>query len=244
MKIPFAPLSVFLASAGASFAQGAAAAQPAAASGSGLTLMQFFEKGGSLMWVLLFVSVLALANVCWLFFTLRSGVTAPRAVVHDVMDKLRQGDLDEARKVCDYRPCPFSHVAMAAIDASRTLPDDEPATLTSVVEGEGARQASRLQSRSQWLLDLASIAPMIGLLGTVLGMLATFQSVNVEAAQNNGYVLADGVSLALITTVAGLLIAIPCMCFYAWFRRQASKQVAALECLAADLVMVLLSRRT
>jgi len=84
---------------------------------------------------------------------------------------------------------------------------------------------------------------MIGLLGTVLGMLATFQSVNAEAAQNNGYVLADGVSLALITTVAGLLIAIPCMCFYAWFRRQASKQVAALECLAADLVMVLLSRR-
>ena len=228
MKIPSAPLFVFLASAGASFAQGAA--EPAAASGTGLTLMQFFEKGGSLMWVLLFVSVLALANVCWLFFTLRAGVTAPRAVVHDVMDKLRQGDLDEARKVCDYRPCPFSHVAMAAIDASRSLPDDDPSTLTSV-------------SRSQWLLDLASIAPMIGLLGTVLGMLATFQSVNAEAAQNNGYVLADGVSLALITTVAGLLIAIPCMCFYAWFRRQASKQVAALECLAADLVMVLLSRR-
>ncbi len=242
MKIPSAPLFVFLASAGASFAQGAA--EPAAASGTGLTLMQFFEKGGSLMWVLLFVSVLALANVCWLFFTLRAGVTAPRAVVHDVVDKLRQGDLDEARKVCDYRPCPFSHVAMAAIDASRSLPDDDPSTLTSVVEGEGARQASRLQSRSQWLLDLASIAPMIGLLGTVLGMLATFQSVNAEAAQKNGYVLADGVSLALITTVAGLLIAIPCMCFYSWFRRQASTQVAALECLAADLVMVLLSRRT
>ena len=241
MKIPSAPLFVFLASAGASFAQGAA--EPAAASGSGLTLMQYFDKGGPLMWVLLFVSVLALANVCWLFFTLRAGVTAPRAVVHDVMDKLRQGDLDEARKVCDYRPCPFSHVAMAAIDASRSLPDDDPSTLTSVVEGEGARQAARLQSRSQWLLDLASIAPMIGLLGTVLGMLATFQSVNAEAAQNNGYVLADGVSLALITTVAGLLIAIPCMCFYAWYRRQASKQVAALECLAADLVMVLLSRR-
>ena len=241
MKIPSAPLFVFLASAGASFAQGAA--EPAAASGTRPTLMQFFEKGGSLMWVLLFVSVLALANVCWLFFTLRAGVTAPRAVVHDVMDKLRQGDLDEARKVCDYRPCPFSHVAMAAIDASRSLPDDDPSTLTSVVEGEGARQAARLQSRSQWLLDLASIAPMIGLLGTVLGMLATFQSVNAEAAQNNGYVLADGVSLALITTVAGLLIAIPCMCFYAWYRRQASKQVAALECLAADLVMVLLSRR-
>ena len=117
MKILPASLFVFLASAGASFAQ--AAETPAAASGAGLTLMQYFDKGGPLMWVLLFVSVLALANVCWLFFTLRAGVTAPRAVVHDVMDKLRQGELDEARKVCDYRPCPFSHVAMAAIDAAR-----------------------------------------------------------------------------------------------------------------------------
>ena len=243
MKIPSAPLFVFLASAGASFAQGAA--EPAAASGTGLTLMQFFEKGGSLMWVLLFVSVLALANVCWLFFTLRAGVTAPRAVVHDVMDKLRQGELDEARKVCDYRPCPFSHVAMAAIDAARNLPDGENATLSAVVEGEGARQANLLQSRSQWLLDIASIAPMAGLLGTVLGMLAAFRGVGGDTlASAKPVVLAQGVSLALVTTIAGLMVAIPCMCFYAWFRRQAAKQVATLECLAADVVMIILSRRT
>ena len=239
---------LLLASAGAALAQEALpAADPAASAAlaAGPTFEELFRAGGWIMWVLAGLSVLALANVAWLLLTLRRGVTAPRAVVHDVTDKLRQGDLDEARKVCDYRPCPFSHVAMAAIDAARNLPDGENATLSAVVEGEGARQANLLQSRSQWLLDIASIAPMAGLLGTVLGMLAAFRGVGGDTlASAKPVVLAQGVSLALVTTIAGLMVAIPCMCFYAWFRRQAAKQVATLECLAADVVMIILSRRT
>ena len=97
MKILPASLTVFLASAGAALAQ--APAEPAASSAPGLTLAQYFDKGGPLMWVLLFVSVLALANVCWLFLTLRAGVTAPRAVVHDVMDKLPPAPNSSQRQI-------------------------------------------------------------------------------------------------------------------------------------------------
>ena len=176
--------------------------------------------------------------------TLRAGAAAPRALVRDAMDKLRQGDLGEARKICEDRPCPFSSVALAAIDAARTLPSGGDAALSDAVEGEGSRQAAVLEGRAQWLLDVAAVAPMVGLLGTVLGFFAAFRGIGGDLiASAKPVVLAQGVALAIITTIAGLLVAIPCMVFYAWFRRRAERQVALLEGLASDLVTVLLSRR-
>ena len=112
-------------------------------------------------------------------------------------------------------------------------------------EAEGGRIADRMYGSVEWLADIAAIAPLVGLLGTVLGMFSAFGGIASDVAANaKPVVLAQGVSLALVTTIAGLMVAIPCMCFYAWFRRQAAKQVATLECLAADVVMIILSRRT
>ncbi|MBR1609528.1 MAG: MotA/TolQ/ExbB proton channel family protein, partial [Kiritimatiellae bacterium] len=129
-------------------------------------------------------------------------------------------------------------------DAARALPEGESAALSSAVEGEGARQAARIAGGPQWLLDVASIAPMVGLLGTVLGMFTAFRGVGGDVvASAKPVVLAQGVSLALVTTVAGLCVAIPGMMFYAWFRRRAERQVAALECAAQDVVTALLAAR-
>ena len=242
MKRPFAAFAVLFASAVPAAAQ---EAEPAAAAAlKSPTFADLFAAGGLLMWPLLVLSVFALAYVAYLFFVLRAGANAPRALANDVFDAIRSGSFEEARRACDYHRCPFAHVAMAAIDGVSNLPSIDAATLTGLVEGEGARQASRLQRAAQWLLDVASIAPMIGLLGTVLGMFRAFQGIGGDILVSaKPVVLAQGVSLALITTVAGLLVAIPCMCFYAWFRRQAERRVAELECLSADLVTLLLSRR-
>jgi biopolymer transport protein ExbB len=244
MKRPLTAL-LLLASAGLAAAQEAA---PAAPDGvpvlASPPLGELFRAGGPLMWLLLAFSVFALAVVAWLFATLRAGATAPRALVRDALDKIRQGDLGEARKICEDRPCPFSRVALAAIDTARGLPSCDAAALAAAVEGEGSRQAGVLQGRAQWLLDVATIAPMVGLLGTVLGFFAAFQGIGGDLiASAKPVVLAQGVALAIITTIAGLLVAIPCMVFYAWFRRRAERQVALLEGLASDLVTVLLSRR-
>ena len=243
MRLPSASIALLFASAGLAAAQEAAPAAEAAAVKSP-TFAELFAAGGLLMWPLLVLSVFALAYVAYLFFVLREGANAPRALVNDVFDAIRTGSPEEARRACDYHRCPFAHVAMAAIDGVSNLPSIDPATLTVLVEGEGARQASRLQRAAQWLLDVASIAPMLGLLGTVLGMFRAFQGIGGDILVSaKPVVLAQGVSLALITTVAGLLVAIPCMCFYAWFRRVAERRVAELECLSADLVTLLLSRR-
>ena len=229
------------------FAAVAASAQDAApveaGAAPGITLVQFFKDGGSLMYVLAALSVFFIANVIYLFATLRSGVTIPRAVFNDVMDKVKGGRFDEARKICDYKPGAFTHVAMAAIDYATTVPDADPVMLNVAIEGEGARQATRLQGRTQWLLDIAAIAPMVGLLGTVIGMLGAFHAVSDTIASAKPVVLAQGVSLALITTIAGLFIAIPAMAFYAWFRRMAARQVAHLECACSDLLTAILTQR-
>ena len=222
---------------------GFAGEQAAGSSGSGITLVQFFKDGGDLMYALAAISVFFIANVIYLFATLRSGMTIPRAVFNDVMDEIRSGHFEEARKVCDYKPSPFSHVAMAAIDYAMALPDADPVMLSAAIEGEGARQANRLQGRTQWLLDVASIAPMVGLLGTVIGMLGAFHAVSDTIASAKPVALAQGVSLALITTIAGLFIAIPAMTFYAWFRRTAARQVANLECASSDLLTAIITHR-
>lgn len=241
MKLPFTATALLLA-AGTAAAQEAEPAAEAVVKSP--TFAELFQAGGILMWPLLVLSVFALAYVAYLFFVLRGGATAPRALVGEVFDSIRTGSPEEARRACDYHRCPFAHVAMAAIDGVSNLPSIDPATLTGLVEGEGARQAARLQRAAQWLLDIASIAPMLGLLGTVLGMFRAFQGVGGDILVSaKPVVLAQGVSLALITTVAGLVVAIPCMAFYAWFRRAAERRVAELECLSADLVTLLLARR-
>ncbi|MGI5868573.1 MAG: MotA/TolQ/ExbB proton channel family protein [Kiritimatiellia bacterium] len=227
------------------FATSAALAQaeaPVSVAG-GLTLSEFYKAGGPLMHVLAAISVFFIANVIYLFATLRSGVTIPRAVFNDVLDKVRGGRFDEARKICDYKPGAFTNVAMAAIDYATTVPEADPVMLNAAIEGEGARQATRLQGRTQWLLDIAAIAPMVGLLGTVIGMLHAFHAVSDTIASAKPVILAQGVSMALITTIAGLFIAIPAMAFYAWFRRMASRQVAHLECACSDLLTAILTQR-
>lgn len=236
-------LAVAVACVGAAaFAQDSAVVE-AVRGGTDMTALEFYKQGGKLMHVLAALSVICIANVIYLFVTLRSGVTVPRAVFNDLMDKIRNGQYEEARKVCDYKPSPFSHIAMAALEYVKAVPDADPVMLNAAIEGEGARQATKLQGSTQWLLDIAAIAPMVGLLGTVLGMLGAFHAVGSTVASAKPVMLAEGVALAIITTIAGLIVAIPAMAFYAWFRRSAARQVANLECASSELLTAIISQR-
>lgn len=95
---------------------------------------------------------------------------------------------------------------------------------------EGGRIAQRLYSQVQWLQDIAAIAPLVGLLGTVLGMFEAFGGIASQAsAAAKPVVLAQGVSQAIVTTIFGLAVAIPSQIAYAFFRRRAQRRVAELE---------------
>jgi hypothetical protein len=98
------------------------------------------------------------------------------------------------------------------------------------VAAEGRRIAARAYAAVDWLADVAAIAPLVGLLGTVLGMFKAFGGIASDvAAGAKPVVLAQGVSQAIVTTIFGLVVAIPCLVVYALFRRRCAKRVAELE---------------
>ena len=97
-------------------------------------------------------------------------------------------------------------------------------------ESEGGRVADRLMSQVEWLADLGAIAPLVGLLGTVLGMFQAFGGIASDvSAGAKPMVLAQGVSQAIVTTIFGLVIAIPAMVAHAFMRRCAASLIATLE---------------
>ena len=101
----------------------------------------------------------------------------------------------------------------------------------------GGRIADGMFATVEWLADIAAIAPLIGLLGTVLGMFSAFGGIASDVAANaKPVVLAQGVSQAIVTTIVGLAVAIPSRAAYAFFRRRAAKRVAELEEMADEVL--------
>ena len=98
---------------------------------------------------------------------------------------------------------------------------------------EGGRIAAELTAAVDWLADIAAIAPLVGLLGTVLGMFQAFGGIAADvSAGAKPVVLAQGVSQAIVTTIFGLVVAIPCLVAYAFFRRRAQRRISEIEAAA------------
>lgn len=213
-----------------------------ATSAATMTLLEAWEHGGWVMWVLLGMSVIGATFCLYFLATLRERAVAPRRLRRDLPSYLLQADTTEARRLCEDTPSPLSAVMIATLDAVRSAPCASAELISKVAESEGARQSDLIQGQTQWLLEIATIAPMVGLLGTVMGMLSAFGAVASDLAAAKPTLLAEGVSQAIITTIFGLFVAIPAMMMYAFFRRRAAKLVATLESACAELVAVLTSK--
>jgi biopolymer transport protein ExbB len=109
-----------------------------------------------------------------------------------------------------------------------------------IAESEGSRQAGMLSSRITYLADIGSIAPMVGLLGTVLGMIKSFLHISTGGFEGARQMqLAEGVSEALVTTATGLAVGIPALVFYSLFRGRVQKYVSELEAASTHLMAML-----
>lgn len=221
-------------------AAAAAAKVSAVPSAYGMSFRQAWAYGGLIMWVLAVLSVFALALVFYFATTLRSSAVAPYNLLSDILMQVRANDLNEVRRLCDRRPCPLASVVLASLDCLRNVPSCDVTLLRSATEAEGARQADAIQGQTEFLLDVSTISPLLGLLGTVVGMLRAFGSLATDVASAKPVVLAAGVSQALVTTVFGLIVAIPCMGFYAWFRRRASRQISNLEAASSEVMTAII----
>ncbi len=203
---------------------------------------EIMDNLGALKYPLLAISVLTLAFIIYFIAVLRAGQVVPRRLHRRLIEHLRAGELEDARKECERRRCPLAYVALSAINYMRQMPDPDPTLLKDIIEGEGARQAETIQGQTLYLLDIAAIAPMMGLLGTVFGMVRAFGGVAEGLASAKPIALAGGVSQALYTTAFGLIIGIFAMLFYAMFRRMAAKLISHLEAASIDVLTAFMGR--
>lgn len=197
-------------------------------------MLDAIMSGGVVMVPLAACSILALAvifNRAW--FLRRSAVISPE-IVEQVHHWIEQGVPQEALTLCRRVNSPMSAVLMAGIRAS----GEDPAAMRTAVEDAGRQQAAALERHMTWLGICATIAPLIGLLGTVTGMIDVFQ-VLALSGPGDPYALASGISEALVTTAAGLIVAIPALLFYHYFSGRIDMLVSEMERIASDAVRML-----
>ena len=193
--------------------------------------------GGPLIYVLGILVLLGLSLVIYLAASLRTSAMVPRDLMEHLFRTLDHQRLDEARALCRRRPSALATVAEAALASAQRTPDMPIETLEKIVENEGARQAGLMRNRIHYLLDIAVISPMVGLLGTVMGLLGAFHAVALDIVRAPPIMLAQGVSQALIATAAGLTVGLPAMVAHVAFRERAAGLDARLESAAAELVL-------
>lgn len=198
------------------------------------------ELGGPVVLVLLGISVLALAVILAKAFQFSNARVGKHQLVRQAVTMWRTGDRSKATQILLKDRSLSAGLVRSAMDATQKL-DGQPMSAQErdireerLREEISARAADRLFGLASWLkaLDLVTqIAPLLGLLGTVLGMIETFQTLQESGSSANPGTLAGGIWVALLTTACGLAVAIPVSVAVTWFETRLEKERAALEVL-------------
>ena len=223
-RLLFATLTVCLYSCSAmarEVGEASAASEPAAKS----TFDIIFSGGifGVSMIVLLFLlSLTAAYLVCDHLISIRRNDLMPPGLSDDVRKYLLAGDIATAKQQCNDNPSLLSFVLMHGISEL----EFGWSSVEKAIEDALAEQSARLFRKIEYLSVIGNIAPMVGLLGTVFGMIVAFQSVAATQGTASAPQLAEGIYQALVTTVGGLIVAIPSIGAFAIFRNRIDQFVA------------------
>ena len=221
--------------AGASVEMSAPAAPTASVKGAEevehvLTLRSIFVKGGWVMYGIAALSFVAIALTFFYILTMRAGVLFPKRFILEAQDAAENNDIEALKDLCAENTSPSARIIAASLEAivpGQPLNYDR---LRDAMEDEGARQANALWQRLQYLMDVAVISPMVGLLGTVWGMMISFGGIeNGAEFAKKAETLASGISQAMNTTFGGLIVGIFAMALYDIFRGRLNRLIGSME---------------
>jgi biopolymer transport protein ExbB len=197
-------------------------------------LMEIIKAGGILMIPIIFCSFLTLVFVFERAVALRWGRVIPRPFVKRFLHQLSEGQLDKekALQLCEENGSPVAQVFAAAVKKwGRPAVEVEQAVLDA-----GERASNGLRKYVRIFNAVSTISPLLGLLGTVFGMIRAFNDISGSNAMGKPEQLARGISEALITTAAGLLIAIPALVCYLYFLSRVDQLIIELDALGQEVV--------
>lgn len=242
MKCRLFSAAGFLVSATVVCAAAADSAEAAPASKQ-MDFLEILAAGGIMMYPLGLLSVAGVVLVLIYLLTIRRNAVVSDRFMDAAEAMIRKRDYLGLVAYCHRQNECMARVTQKTLDFLTKYPMASFGGVREVAEAEGSRQAGLLSSRITYLADIGAIAPMVGLLGTVLGMIKSFLQISSGDVQGVRQMeLAEGVSEALITTAAGLMIGIPALVFYSLFRGRVQKYIAELEAAATHLMALLHSQ--
>ena len=201
-------------------------------------MFELVKSGGWLMWPIILCSVAALAIIGERFWTLQKKYVAPPTLVNQIQQWLARKELDQARIELLAQTSPLGRILASGL-INR---DHDRETVKEAIEDTGRHVVPELERYLNSLGTIAAITPFLGLLGTVLGMIEMFSGISSHGV-GNPTVVAGGIAQALITTAAGIGVAIPSLMFYRYFRGKVNALLLDMEQEAIKLVEILHGER-
>jgi biopolymer transport protein ExbB len=183
-------------------------------------------------------SLIGLAVIIERVYVLRQGRIIVPEIAEAVETLSASHDLSVAYAICDRRPGPFANVVRAGLDHA----DTDWTIMRDILEEAGRQEATRLTRHLGILETVAAVSPLLGLLGTVLGMIRVFATISL-AGLGNPETLSSGISEAMVTTAAGLIIGIPALVAYNWLNGRADRIIFELEFYSSKVLDTLRRRR-
>jgi len=205
-------------------------------------MLDWTIKGGPVMIPILLCSILAFAIIIERFIYLQRAKIDTKKFMEDISASLKRNRIMEAIDMCEQTPGPIANVLKAGI----LRHDRTRHEIREAIEDAGLHEIPRLEKNIGLLATIAHISPLLGLLGTVTGMVKAFQIVQEKSTALNPVSpgdLAGGIWEALITTVVGLIVAIPTLAAYNYFVNRMNNFILEIEMSATDLINVLSEKR-
>ena len=197
-------------------------------------MFELVQAGGWLMVPILLCSVISAAICVERFWTLRANQIVPKNLLVQVWNWIRSNEMDN-KKLRELRAgSPLGQILAAGISNHKRGREQ----MKESIEEVAGHVVHEMERYLNTLGTVAAVTPLLGLLGTVIGMIKVFTAIKLEGT-GNAAVLAGGISEALITTAAGLSVAIPSLFFFRFFQRRVDELVITMEQEALKLVEVL-----
>jgi len=210
------------------------------------TILTMIAAAGWVMLPLALASIIALTLIIYCFFTLTEKSISTPELLDRMEPFFENEDLDGLAAYVEERPQATARIVNRVLLFLERHPDAGADSITAVAETEGNRIAAGLNQRVLYIMDVGVLAPMLGLMGTVIGILSSFGHIaDKNATSLRTMYLAGGISQALIATASGLVVGITAMAFYAYFRGRVGHLISILESEATLLTheLILLSKR-
>lgn len=201
-------------------------------------MLELIKAGGLLMWPLLLCSVISLAIIAERFWSLQKKRIAPKNLLAQVWQWQKSGHLDAKRIQQLRKSSPLGRILAAGLVNSH----QDRVVMKESIEEVGRHAVHEMERFLNTLGTIAAITPLLGLLGTVIGMIKVFAVITTEGVGDPG-VLAEGISEALITTATGLTVAIPSLMFFRYFHGKVDEHVVTMEQESLKMVEIMAGQR-